>query len=113
MYMALNQYHVVMEVAPKYWQSPETLKKIYVRASSGASVPLSTFAHFQPTTTTLSVNHQGQFPAITISFNLAPGVALGDAVLLIDKARQEIGMPSTIQAGFQGTRAGIPIFASE
>jgi len=103
MYMALNQYHVVMEVAPRFWQSPETLKDIYVRSSAGNPVPLSTFAHFEATTTTLSVNHQGQFPAITISFNLAPDVALGDAVEIIDKAKQDVGLPATVQGGFQGT----------
>jgi multidrug efflux pump len=103
MYRQLNQYHVVMEVAPQYWQSPDTLKDIYVRSSNGVTVPLSAFAHFEPRTTTLSVNHQGQFPAITLSFNLAPDVSLGDAVKAIEAARQEIGMPATIQAGFQGT----------
>ncbi len=78
MYTQLNQYHVVMEVAPRFWQNPETLRDIYVRSASGAQVPLSAFTHFAPTTTALAVNHQGQFPAVTLSFNLAPGVALGD-----------------------------------
>jgi multidrug efflux pump len=103
MYTQLNQYHVVLEVAPKYWQNPDTLKDIYVKSSRGVEVPLSAFTHFEPATTTLSVNHQGQFPAITISFNLAPGVALGDAVREIESAKRELGMPATIQAGFQGT----------
>jgi multidrug efflux pump len=103
MYRQLNQYHVVMEVAPQYWQSPDTLKDIYVRSSNGAQVPLSAFTHFERTTTTLAVNHQGQFPAVTISFNLAAGVSLGDAVKAIDAAQREIGLPATIQAGFQGT----------
>jgi len=103
MYTPLNQYHVVMEVAPQYWQAPETLKKIYVMSSQGAEVPLSTFTHFDPGTTTLAVNHQGQFPAVTLSFNLAPGAVLGDAVKAIESAEREIGMPATIQAGFQGT----------
>jgi multidrug efflux pump len=103
MYKELNQYHVVLEVAPQYWQSPETLKDIYVRSSSGAQVPLTAFTHFQRGTTTLAVNHQGLFPAITISFNLAPGVALGDAVRAVEDAERQIGMPATIQAGFQGT----------
>src|SRR5216117_641105 len=93
MYTQLNQYHVVMEVAPRYWQSPETLRDIYVRAASGAQVPLSAFTHFAPTTTALAVNHQGQFPAVTLSFNLAPGVALGDAVTAIEAAEREIGLP--------------------
>src|SRR5216117_3545494 len=103
MYTQLNQYHVVMEVAPRFWQSPETLKDIYVHAASGAQVPLSAFTHFAPTTTALAVNHQGQFPAVTLSFNLAPGVALGDAVTAIEAAEREIGMPASIHASFQGT----------
>src|SRR3989449_8679551 len=76
----LNQYHVVLEVKPTFQQGPDALKDIYVHAASGAQVPLSAFTHFAPTTTALAVNHQGQFPAVTLSFNLAPGVALGDAV---------------------------------
>jgi multidrug efflux pump len=103
MYTQLNQYHVVMEVAPEYWQDPETLKKIYVLSSTGAEVPLSTFTHFERNTTNLAVNHQGQFPSVTISFNLPPNVVLGNAVLAIEKARAELRMPATIQAGFAGT----------
>lgn len=103
MYKELNQYHVVMEVAPQYWQNPDTLKDIYVRSSNGREVPLSAFTHFERSTTTLAVNHQGQFPAITISFNLAPGVSLGDAVKEVETAERELGLPATIQAGFQGT----------
>ncbi len=103
MYTQLNQYHVVMEVAPRFWQSPETLQDIYVRAASGKQVPLSAFTHFAPTTTALAVNHQGQFPAVTLSFNLAPGVALGDAVTAIEAAEREIGLPASIHASFQGT----------
>jgi len=103
MYTQLNQYHVVMEVAPRFWQNPETLQDIYVRAASGAQVPLSAFTHFAPTTTALAVNHQGQFPAVTLSFNLAPGVALGDAVTAIEAAEREIGLPASIHASFQGT----------
>ena len=103
MYTQLNQYHVVMEVAPEFWQSPETLKDIYVRSATGAQVPLSAFAHFAPATTALAVNHQGQFPAVTLSFNLAPGVALGDAVTAIAAAEREIGLPASIRASFQGT----------
>jgi multidrug efflux pump subunit AcrB len=90
-------------VAPRYWQHPEALKDIYVRSASGAQVPLSAFTHYQPATTTLSVNHQGQFPAVTLSFNLAPGVALGEAVRAIEGAEREIGLPASIQASFQGT----------
>jgi multidrug efflux pump subunit AcrB len=103
MYKQLNQYHVVMEVAPQYWQNPDTLKDIYVRSSNGREVPLVAFTHFERSTTTLAVNHQGQFPAITISFNLVPGVSLGDAVKEVEKAERELGLPATIQAGFQGT----------
>jgi multidrug efflux pump len=103
MYTQLNQYHVVMEVAPEFWQSPETLRDIYVRSTTGKQVPLSAFTHFAPTTTALAVNHQGQFPAITLSFNLAPGVALGDAVNEIEAAEREIGLPNTVRATFQGT----------
>ena len=103
MYTQLNQYHVVMEVAPRFWQNPETLQDIYVRSASGAQVPLSAFTHFAPTTTALAVNHQGQFPAITLSFNLAPGVALGDAVTAIAAAEREIGLPASLHASFQGT----------
>src|SRR5207249_4123596 len=88
MYTQLNQYHVVMEVAPRFWQSPETLQDIYVRAASGKQVPLSAFTHFAPTTTALAVNHQGQFPAVTLSFNLAPGVALNGVILLIGIVRK-------------------------
>jgi multidrug efflux pump len=103
MYMQLNQYHVVMEVAPQFWQSPETLKNIYIQSPAGAQVPLSAVASFKTDTTTLAVNHQGQFPAVTISFNLAPGAALGDAAQAIEKAKRDIGLPASIQAGFQGT----------
>ena len=103
MYTQLNQYHVVMEVAPQFLQSPETLRDIYVRSANGAQVPLSTFTHFAPNTTALAVNHQGQFPAVTLSFNLAPGMALGDAVDAIAAAQREIGMPASVRASFQGT----------
>ncbi|MGD0047847.1 MAG: efflux RND transporter permease subunit, partial [Bryobacteraceae bacterium] len=103
MYKPLNQYHVVMEVAPIYWQDPNILRNIYVRAPSGAQVPLSAFAQFAPATAPLSVNHQGLFPAITVSFNLRPGVALGDAVDAIEAAAEKVGLPPTIQTMFAGT----------
>jgi multidrug efflux pump len=103
LYAQLNQYHVVMEVAPQYWQNPETLQSIYVPSSTGQLVPLSAITHYTPSATSLSVNHQGQFPSITISFNLAPKAALGDAVRAIESARHEMGLPITIQASFQGT----------
>jgi len=103
MYTQLNQYHVVMEVAPEFWQSPETLRDIYVRSTTGVQVPLSAFAHFAPNTTALTVNHQGQFPGVTLSFNLVPGMALGDAVTEITDAEREIGLPAGIRANFSGT----------
>jgi multidrug efflux pump len=101
-YAPRNQYHVIMEVAPQYWQRPETLSQLYIRAAAGAMVPLSAFAHYEMTTTTLSVNHQGQFAAITLSFNLAPGAALGEAVKAINDATVRIGMPASIHGSFQG-----------
>ena len=105
MYRQLNQYHVVMEVAPGFSRSPEALQNIYVRANNGTAVPLSSFAHFGPSNTALAVNHQGQYPAATLSFNLAPGVSLGDATKIIENAQRSIGFPSTIRASFQGTAA--------
>ena len=102
-YKGLNQYHVVMEVAPEFQQSPEALKTIYVPSKSGKLVPLSAFAHYEPSTTAISVNHQGIFPAITLSFNLAPGASLGPAVEHIEAARRELKVPSTVHATFQGT----------
>ena len=103
MYTQLNQYHVVMEVAPRFWETPASLEDIYVRSSNGVPVPLSAFARFGPSTAPLAVTHQGQFPAVTLSFNLAPGMALGDAVAEIEAAEREIGLPATIRASFQGT----------
>ncbi len=103
MYAGMNQYRVVMEVAPQYWQHPETLQAIYVASSSGELVPLSSIARFERTISPLAVNHQGQFPAITLSFNLMPAVSLGDAVIAIERAARDIGMPTTIRGGFQGT----------
>jgi multidrug efflux pump len=90
MYTPLNQYHVVMEAAPRFWQNPETLKDLYVRSSNGVQVPLSAVSHYEPATTALAVNHQGQFPAITFSFNLAPGVALGEALEAVQQAQHEM-----------------------
>ena len=102
-YTLLNQYHVVMEVDPRFWQHPETLEDIYVPSGSGRQVPLSAFTRYRPAATALAVNHQGQFPSITLSFNLAPGVALGDAVKAIENATRRMGMPSSIQGEFSGT----------
>jgi multidrug efflux pump len=103
MYTPLNQYHVVMSVAQQYWQHPGTLHDIYVRSAHGTQVPLSAVAHYETTSAALAVNHQGQFPGVTFSFNLAPDVALGDAVRGIERAMQEIGLPSDIRGSLQGT----------
>jgi multidrug efflux pump len=103
MYTSLNQYHVVMEVAPQFWQSPEALKDVYVEASQGKEVPINAVAHAETKTAALAVNHQGQFPSVTVSFNLAPGVSLSDAATAITDMQQKIGMPSTIHGMFSGT----------
>ena len=102
-YTQLNQYHVVMEVAPEYWQRPETLRDIYLPGARGAMVPLSAFTHFQRDWTSLAVNHQGQFPAVTISFNLAPGVSLGQAVDAVAETTHGMGLPGSIRSSFMGT----------
>ena len=104
-YQTLNQYHVVMEVDPKYQMTPDALKSVYVITSTGAQVPLSAFAHFAPANTALAVNHQGQFPAVTLSFNLAPGGDLGTATRIISQTEMEMRMPATIHGSFQGTAA--------
>jgi multidrug efflux pump len=103
MYSPLNQYHVVMEVEPRFWQRPETLQDIYLPSSKGGMVPLSAFSRYEPTRTALAVNHQAQFPSVTLTFNLAPGVALGDAVTAIEAAVRQLGLPASIQGSFQGT----------
>ncbi len=103
MYTSLNQYHVVMEVQPQFWQSPQGLNDIYIRSTNGGPViPLSAVARFDTTTAPIAVNHQGQFAAVTISFNLAPGVSLSDAVRRIDDMERQIGMPGRIHASFAG-----------
>jgi len=103
LFTQLNQYHVILETLPEFQKNPDKLNDIYVNSSSGGAVPLGTFAHFESGTAPLAINHQGQFPAVTISFNLAPGSALGDATKAIEKAQREIGMPLSVQASFQGT----------
>jgi multidrug efflux pump len=105
MYRQLNQYHVVMEVAPDFQQSPDALQVIYVRSSGGQMVPLSAFTRFGPSNTALAVSHQGQYPSVTISFNLAPGISLGQATEAINNAERSIAFPGTIHASFQGTAA--------
>jgi multidrug efflux pump len=103
MYEALNQYRVVLEVSPEHWQNPDSLKDIQVRSSGGALVPLSAFARYQLENTSLSVNHQGQLPSVTLTFNLPEGVALGDAVTAVQKAQERIHLPGSIRGNFMGT----------
>ena len=102
-YTQVNQYYVIMEVAPSFWQSPRALDNVYLSSTSGGVVPLSAFAKFGNTTAPLAVNHTGVFPSVTFSFNLAPGIALGDAVNLINAAERKAGMPTTITGSFGGT----------
>ena len=105
MFTQLNQYHVVLEVDPQFQVSPDNLKHIYVKSNTGAQVPLSTFTHFEQRNSPLAINHQGQFPVVTLSFNLAPGVSLGEATKAIEQAEQEINLPRSIVTSFQGTAA--------
>jgi len=102
-YKSLNQYHVVMEVAQQFQQSPDALRNIYVKSTTGAQVPLSAVTHMEMQRIPLSVSHQSQVPAATLSFNLTPGASLSDATLAIEQARVGIQMPSTIKGGFQGS----------
>ncbi|MGD1101154.1 MAG: multidrug efflux RND transporter permease subunit [Terriglobia bacterium] len=103
MYTSLNQYHVIMEVAPQFWQNPLILRQTYVHSPSGQEVPLSAFTKYAPITAPLSVNHQSLSPSVTISFNLMPGIALGDAADAITEKASKIGLPATIRTGFAGT----------
>ena len=103
MYEGINQYHVVMEIDPKFQQDPDGLNNIYVPSTTGQPVPLAAFTHYAQSTSSLAVSHQGQFPAVTITFNLDPQVPLGDAVAEIQAAERTVGMPTTIHPGFQGT----------
>jgi multidrug efflux pump len=102
-YTALNQYHVVLEMDPQFLQGPQGLDVLRVRSTDGTLVPLSAFARYAPSTAPLQVNHQGQFPSVTISFNLPPGGSLGDAVDKIDAAESDLGLPASIRGSFQGT----------
>ena len=110
-YTQLNQYHVVLEVKPEFQKRPEDLDHIFLRTSMGGqggasgnmAVPLSAFVQIQHHNVPLAVNHQGQFPVVTVSFNLAPGVSLGEAVKVVEKAKEDLGMPLSIQSAFQGT----------
>jgi multidrug efflux pump len=103
MFTQLSQYHVVLEVKPDFRRGPSDLANIYITPAGGQPVPLSAISRWEPATAALAVNHQGQFPVVTLSFNLAPGKALGDAVVAIDRARSELGMPESIQTAYQGT----------
>jgi multidrug efflux pump len=103
MYTQLNQYHVVMEVAPQYWASPNTLRSLFVRTAAGAEVPLAAFTRYGTSNTPLQVNHQGQFPSVTMSFNLRPGTSLGEAVDAVERAEEEIGTPASVLGRFSGT----------
>ncbi len=103
MFTQLNQYHVILETLPEFQRNPSKLNDIYVLSTSGSAVPLSAFSHFESGTAPLSLNHQGQFPSVTISFNLAPGAALGQATKAIERAQSELNMPASVQASFQGT----------
>jgi len=102
-YSPRNQYYVVMEAAPEYWQSADALNQMYVSAQGGAQVPLSMFARYLPTETSLAVNHHSQFVASTISFNLPEGVSLSQATQAIDDALARIGVPTTVRGSFQGS----------
>jgi multidrug efflux pump len=101
----LNQYHVVMEVGPEFQTDPSTLNELYVKSANGTQVPLSQLAHWEQASAQLAIGHQGQFPATVVSFNLAPGKALGDAVKAVSSVEKKINMPASINASFQGTAA--------
>jgi multidrug efflux pump len=105
MFTQQNQYHVILEVAPKWQKSTEALNDIYVKSSTGTQVPLSTFTHLVMQKATLAISHEGQFPAVNLSFNLAPGYSIGDAVDQVRKAEKELNMPLSVNANFQGTAA--------
>jgi multidrug efflux pump len=103
LFTQLNQYHVVLEALPEFQRNPAKLNDIYVPSARGGAVPLSAFTHFESGSIPIAINHQGQFPAVTISFNLAPGAALGEATKAVEKAQKELGMPLSVQANFEDT----------
>ncbi len=105
MFTQQNQYHVILEVSPKFQRNPSALDAIYVKSSNGMQVPLSTFTHFEQKAATLAIEHQGQFPSVNLSFNLAPGYAIGDAVKQVRAAEKELNIPLSVNADFQGTAA--------
>ena len=103
MYMPLNQYHVILEVEPQFQRNPDSLKDIYVRSSNGVEVPLTAFIHSKAEMMAQTINHQGQFPSVTLSFNLAPSVSLGEAVDAVKEVEREVRLPANVHASFQGT----------
>ncbi|MFL6387361.1 MAG: multidrug efflux RND transporter permease subunit [Terriglobales bacterium] len=105
MYRQLNQYHVVMEVDPNLLPGTDALKNTYVKSSTGVEVPLASFTRYEPSNTALQVNHQGFYPAVTLSFNLAPNVPLGNAAKVVETAMRDLGVPANVHGGFQGTAA--------
>jgi multidrug efflux pump len=105
MFTQLNQYHVVMEAHQQFQESPDALRHIYVKSTNGMQVPLSAFTHLEQQNTALSINHQGQFPAVTLSFNLAPGESLGNATKAIQQSERDINLPESVHTSFQGTAA--------
>ncbi len=105
MFTQQNQYHVVLEVSPRFQRNPQSLDNIYVKSSNGTQVPLSTFTHFEPQRASLAINHQGQFPSTVISFNIAPGKSIGDAVAVVNQVRKDLELPASVNAEFQGSAA--------
>ena len=103
MYQGMNQYHVIMEIDREFQQSPDSLNNIFVNSSNGTPIPIGSFTHYEQSKTPIAVSHQGQFPAVTFSFNLDPGVPLGDAVTAVQNMERNLVMPPTIHPGFQGT----------
>jgi multidrug efflux pump len=114
LFTQLNQYRVVLEIKPEFQHGPHELSKVFLRSSLGGQVPLAAFTRYEQTTGPLVVSHQGQFPVTTVSFNLAPGVSLGDAVTEIETTKKDLGIPPSVQTEFQGTaRAFITSLANE
>jgi multidrug efflux pump len=105
MFTQQNQYHVILEVTPNFQLDPSALDKIYVKSSNGTQVPISAFTHLVERPTTLAIYHEGQFPSVNLSFNLAPGYSIGDAVSAVRKAEKELNIPLSVNANFQGTAA--------
>ena len=102
-YKSLNQYHVVMELGADFWQNPESVRELYARGANNQQIPLTEFFRQEVRNTSLAVNHSGQFPSVTMSFNITPGASLGDVVPAIEKTSNSLGLPSSIQGRFQGT----------